>query len=122
MLPALHTVPAVGFALLAPQGAWVFTGDTAPNPALWQRLRELSVAHLVIETAFRNDEHLIAAVSRHMHPQALGRELAHFAQPAQVHITHIKPGELDQVMSEIGALTTAHRIGALLTGQVFELG
>ena len=70
-----YEVRAVGFALLAPQGAWVFTGDTAPNPALWQRLRELSVAHLVIETAFRNDEHLVAAVSRHLHPQALGREL-----------------------------------------------
>lgn len=122
VLPALHTVPAVGFAVLAPAGAWVFTGDTAPNEALWQRLRSLHVAHLVIETAFRNDEGHLAHVSRHLHPAALGRELQALAQPAQVHITHIKPGELDQVMSEIGALGSAHRIGALTAGQVFELG
>jgi len=122
VLPALHTVPAVGFAVMAPAGAWVFTGDTAPNEALWLRLREMRVAHLVIETAFRNDEGHLAQVSRHLHPAALGRELQALAQPAQVHITHIKPGELDQVMSEIGALGSAHHIGALTAGQVFELG
>jgi ribonuclease BN (tRNA processing enzyme) len=121
VLPALHTVPAVGFAVMAPAGAWVFTGDTAPNPALWLRLRQMKVAHLVIETAFRDDERLVAQVSRHLHPAALGQELQHLAQPALVHITHIKPGELDQVMTEIGALGSAHHIDALAAGQVFDL-
>ena len=124
VLPALHTVPAVGFAVLgAPDGAgaWVFTGDTAPNPALWQRLRSLSVAHLVIETAFRDDEHQVAQVSRHLHPAALGRELQHLAQGSEVHITHIKPGELDTVMSEIAALDQRHRVQALTAGQVLVL-
>jgi len=45
VLPALHTVPAVGFAVMAPEGsgrgAWVYTGDTAPEPALWRRLEAL---------------------------------------------------------------------------------
>ena len=124
VLPALHTVPAVGFAVLgAPEGAgaWVFTGDTAPNPALWQRLHSLKVAHLVIETAFRDDEHLVAQVSRHLHPAALGRELQHLAQGSEVHITHIKPGELDTVMSEIAALDQRHRVQALTVGQVLVL-
>ena len=124
VLPALHTVPAVGFAVLgAPDGAgaWVFTGDTAPNPALWQRLRSLNVAHLVIETAFRDDEHQVAQVSRHLHPAALGRELQHLAQGSEVHITHIKPGELDTVMSEIAALDQRHRVQALTAGQVLVL-
>ena len=42
-----HTVPAVGFAVLGAttgHGAWVYTGDTGPNPALWQRLKALKVA------------------------------------------------------------------------------
>ena len=124
VLPALHTVPAVGFAVLgAPDGsgAWVFTGDTAPNPALWQRLRNLNVAHLVIETAFRDDEHQVAQVSRHLHPAALGRELQYLAQGSEVHITHIKPGELDTVMSEIAALDQRHRVQALTAGQVLVL-
>ena len=123
VLPALHTVPAVGFAVLgAAEGAWVYTGDTAPNPALWQRLQALKVHSLVIETAFRNDERQLAAVSRHLHPAALGRELQHLAQGAQVFITHIKPGELDAVMGEITALDARHRVQALAAGQVMTLG
>ncbi len=125
VLPALHTVPAVGFALLAPPGsatgAWVYTGDTAPNPALWRRLALLKVAHLVIETAFRDDEQSLATLSRHLHSAALGRELAQLAAGVQVHITHVKPGELDVVMAEIAALASRHRIEALVAGQVMVL-
>ena len=124
VLPALHTVPAVGFAVLGAErgaGAWVFTGDTAPNPALWQRLRSLKVAQLVIECAFRDDEQLVAQISRHLHPAALGRELQHLAQGSAVHITHIKPGELEAVMSEINALDSRHRVQALTAGQVLVL-
>lgn len=117
VLPALHTVPAVGFAVLAPQGAWVFTGDTAPNDALWRRLQRLPVAHLVIETAFRNDEHRLATLSRHLHPAALGRELARLAPGAQVWITHVKPGELEAVMAEIAALAPRHAVAPLVAGQ-----
>ncbi|MCD8515551.1 MAG: 3',5'-cyclic-nucleotide phosphodiesterase, partial [Burkholderiaceae bacterium] len=37
VLPAAHTVPAVGYAVDTPSGHWVFTGDTCTNPAFWQR-------------------------------------------------------------------------------------
>jgi ribonuclease BN (tRNA processing enzyme) len=121
VLPATHTVPAVGYAVLAPQGAWVFTGDTGPNPDLWQRLRTLPVAALVIETAFRDDEHALASLSQHLCPAQLRLELAQLAAPARVYITHIKPGEVDAVMSEIGVQATRHRILALATGQVMSL-
>ena len=121
VLPALHTVPAVGFAVLGASRCWVFTGDTAPNPALWQRLRALPVASLVIETAFRNDEFELAHVSRHLHPAALGQELQHLAQGVEVFITHIKPGELDAVMSEISALDHRHAVQALAAGQRMQV-
>ncbi len=121
VLPASHTVPAVGYAVLGSQGAWVFTGDTGPNPALWQRLRSLPVAALVIETAFRDDEHALARISQHLCPAQLQTELAGLQTPAQVFITHIKPGEVDAVMSEISAQHSHHRIRALATGQVMEL-
>jgi len=39
-----------------------------------------------------------------------------------VHITHIKPGEMDAVMNEINRLGTPHRIHALSAGQVMKLG
>ena len=118
VLPALHTVPAVGYAVLGRHGAWVFTGDTGPNPALWQRLASLKVAALVIETAFRDDEHALATISQHLCPAYLRRELENLQAPADVYITHIKPGEVEHVMAEIGAQRSRHRISALVSGQV----
>ena len=35
------------------------------------------------------------------------------AGSVEVHITHIKPGEMEAVMSEIGKLASSHRIRAL---------
>ncbi len=122
VLPARHTVPAVGYAVLGAQGAWVFSGDTGPNPALWQRLATLRVAALVIETAFGDDEHALATISQHLCPAQLQRELAHLQAPADVYITHIKPGEVDTVMAEIGAQGSRHRISALASGQVMVVG
>jgi cAMP phosphodiesterase len=125
VLPAVHTVPAVGFAVL-PQaedgGAWVFTGDTGPDPALWQRLRSLRVAHLVIETAFSDEERALARISEHLCPSTLGQELAQLEGSVAVHITHIKPGEVEAVMAQIKALGSPHRITPLASGQVMRLG
>jgi ribonuclease BN (tRNA processing enzyme) len=125
VLSAAHTVPAVGFAVDAggaEQGArWVYTGDTGPNPALWQRLRTMTVSHLVIETAFSDDERHIAQLSRHLCPTALGHELAQLAGRVDVRITHIKPGEMSAVMNEIGRLKLPHQLKALAIGAVMAL-
>jgi ribonuclease BN (tRNA processing enzyme) len=121
VLSAAHTVPAVGFALQGPQGWWVYTGDTGPNPALWQRLRHLPVAHLVIETAFANDECALAHLSQHLCPKTLAQELAQLPGSAHVHITHIKPGDVEAVMAEVQAINTPHRIAPLVAGQVLVL-
>ena len=123
VLSASHTVPAVGFAVDGGSaGWWVYTGDTGPNPALWQRLKQMQVAHLVIETAFSDEERQLARISRHLCPAELGHELTHLEGTVDVHITHIKPGEMEAVMAEIGRLGTPHRIHALEAGQVLRLG
>ena len=122
VLPASHTVPAVGFAVDGgAAGWWVYTGDTGPNAALWQRLQSMNVAHLVIETAFGDDERQLARISRHLCPSALGHELLHLGGSVDVHITHIKPGEMDAVMAEIGRLGSPHRITALAAGETMSL-
>ena len=128
VLSAVHTVPAVGFAVAGRAGRgidpgwWVYTGDTGPNPHLWERLRRMKVAHLIIETAFSDQESQLAHISRHLCPAALGQELAQLKGSVDVHITHIKPGEMDAVMSQIGRLGTTHRIHALTAGQVMRIG
>lgn len=121
VLSAAHTVPAVGFALQGREGWWVYTGDTGPNPALWRRLADMRVAHLVIETAFSDEESELACLSQHLCPKKLGVELAQLEGRVDVHITHIKPGEVDAVMHEVAGLPTTHRVSALRAGQVLDL-
>jgi ribonuclease BN (tRNA processing enzyme) len=126
VLSASHTVPACGFAVEGTDGWWVYTGDTGPNPALWQRLRGIKVAHLVIETAFGDDERQLAGISRHLCPAVLGHELQQLGGPlnasVNVFITHIKPGEMDAVMAEIRLLGTPHTVQPLAVGQVLRIG
>ncbi|MCI1190382.1 3',5'-cyclic-nucleotide phosphodiesterase [Calidifontimicrobium sp. SYSU G02091] len=123
VLPAAHTVPAVGFAVQPREGApaWVFSGDTGPNPALWQRLRALPVAHVVIETAFGDEDAALAAISGHLSPSSLAGELSRLAPGVDVHVTHVKPGEVDTVMRQVAALGLSHRIHTLASGQRLTL-
>ena len=121
VLSATHTVPAVGYAVHGGGGAWVFTGDTGPNPALWKRLATMHLRALVIETAFRDDENELASISGHLCPAMLGVELAQLKSGVDVYITHIKPGEVEAVMSEVTALGGEHRLLALQSGQTLTL-
>lgn len=131
VLPAVHTVPAVGFAVTAGRGCWVFSGDTERNPAFWKRINQLNVACLVIETAFSNRERELAKRSLHLSPNVLAQELdlidknKHFP----IFITHTKPAETDLIMAEIQRFdqtqpfgpNVTHDIRWLRAGQEFEL-
>lgn len=106
-LPAVHTVPAVGYAVRGQDRKewWVFSGDTERNPAFWERVNELPVAMLVMETAFSERESALARRSLHLSPQSLLAELRQFNQRrCPVYITHTKPAETDIIMGEIGDL------------------
>ncbi|MGH8858936.1 MAG: MBL fold metallo-hydrolase [Polaromonas sp.] len=131
VLPAVHTVPAVGYAVATSKGCWVFTGDTEQNPALWARINQMNVAMLVIETAFSNRERDLAKRSSHLSPHVLANELDCIARGKNypIYITHTKPAETELIMAEIqrfdqtgpSGLNVAHDIRWLRAGQEFEL-
>jgi ribonuclease BN (tRNA processing enzyme) len=131
VLPAVHTVPAVGYAVSAGgAGCWVFSGDTERNPAFWRRVNQLHVAMLVIETAFSNRERELACRSLHLSPHVLADELALIdtSRRYPIYISHTKPAETELIMSEIrhfdehpdAGTGVAHDIRWLQAGQVFE--
>ena len=103
VLPACHAVPAVGYAVQGRSGWWVFSGDTGRNPAFWQRINQMPVSMLVIETAFSNRESALAEIAQHLAPQTLALELAQLdpARPFPIYITHTKPSETELIMAEI---------------------
>ena len=131
VLPAVHTVPAVGYAITGGTGCWVFTGDTERNPAFWKRVNELDVAMLVIETAFSNREKDLAKLSLHLSPVVLANELDFIAKDKKypIYITHTKPAETALIMAEIQKFdetsingpNVTHDIRWLRAGQEFEL-
>lgn len=132
VLPAVHTVPAVGLAVSAGPGpAWVFTGDTERNPAFWRRINRMKVAALVIETAFSNREKDLARRSLHLSPVALAEELDCIDKGSSfpIYITHTKPAETELIMAEIQRFDqtqpfgphVTHDIRWLRVGQEFEL-
>ncbi|WPB56870.1 3',5'-cyclic-nucleotide phosphodiesterase [Xylophilus sp. GOD-11R] len=126
VLPAVHTVPAVGFAIDDGGAAWVYSGDTGPNPAFWDLVNAMDVGALVIETAFSESERPLAEISKHLSPGMLGDALLHLSQPGRfpIWITHAKPAERALIASEIAALQLNPNlsIGWLTEGQVIGTG
>ena len=131
VLPAVHSVPAVGIAATGGEGYWVFSGDTGPNPAFWARVNQLPVAALVIETAFSNREHRLAQLSLHLSPDMLALEIASIASDRRfpIYITHTKPVADKLIMQEIesfnrrgaGSQNGLYDIRWLREGQEFDL-
>jgi ribonuclease BN (tRNA processing enzyme) len=131
VLPAVHTVPAVAYALTGGAGCWVFSGDTERNAAFWARVNQLNVGMLVIETAFSNREKDLAKLSLHLSPNVLADELDCISRDKKypIYITHTKPAETDLIMAEIqkfdetniDGTNVTHDIRWLRAGQEFDL-
>ena len=131
-LPAVHSVPAVGYAVRGENGWWAFSGDTAHNPDLWRELEKLPqlfprlpISMLVIETAFSDRESDLARRSQHLSPTMLAAELASTMSMARypILVTHTKPSETELILQEINQLEVARHIniGWLQAGHVFEV-
>ena len=120
-IPARHTVPAVGYHLDSGAASLVFTGDTAPNDALWSVVNRIgNLKFLIIETAFSNKERHLAEISRHLCPMTLAEELKKLERGAEIYITHLKPGEIEPTMLEIEECAGAHRPRMLQNNLVLE--
>lgn len=117
VLPAVHTVPACGYAVRRAAGGphWVFSGDTERNSPFWERVNQLDVAMLVIETAFSNREQALARRSLHLSPAALADELAQIGPGKRypIYITHTKPAETEEIMGQIDALAEGWQMQGL---------
>jgi ribonuclease BN (tRNA processing enzyme) len=121
VLPAIHTVPAVGYLLDSGKGSLVFTGDTGPNDALWTVVNRVeNLKFLIIETAFSDKDRWLAELSKHLCPAMLGEELAKLERPAEIYISHLKPSEIELTMQEIEELSATSPPSLLQNNHVFE--
>lgn len=120
-LPALHTIPAIGFQLDSGDGSLVYSGDTVGCPEFWQAVNAIPrLRGLIIETAFANHESGLAAMARHLCPATLASELQNLATETEVLITHLKPADSGRTLREIRELDSRHSIRPLLQGETIE--
>lgn len=120
-IPAQHTVPAVGYHLDSGAASLVFTGDTTSQDALWDYLNRIdNLRYLLIETAFSEQQQDIAVASKHLHPALLAKELVKLHRPAEIYVTHLKPGEDGVIMHEVELLAAPFTPRFLYNQQVFE--
>lgn len=120
-LPVNHVVPAVGFRIDSGQASLAFSGDTTTCDALWDAVNRIpNLRYLIVETAFSDAEKELAVLSKHLCPSMLAEELKKLKLHPEIFITHLKPGEVELTMREIGERVqgTAPRI--LQNGQTFE--
>lgn len=120
-LPANHVVPAVGFQIDSGKTSLVFSGDTTVCDALWEAVNRIrNLQYLIIETAFSNAEKELALVSKHLCPSLLAEELRKLKLDPEIYITHLKPGEIELTMQEVGECVQGFVPKMLQNGQVFE--
>lgn len=120
-LPANHVVPAVGYQLDSGTCSLVFSGDTTSQDKFWDLLNGIdNLGYLIIETAFPNAEKDLALLSKHLCPSLLAVELLKLERQPTVYITHLKPGESELTMREVGECVKNFTPRMLMNDQVFE--
>jgi ribonuclease BN (tRNA processing enzyme) len=109
VLPARHTVAAVGFQCQSLTGSLAFSGDTSPNEEFWQAVNGISdLKALLVETAFANREQDRAVIAKHLFPIQLAEELAKLKLEVPIYITHMKPVDAELIGREVGNWVKAH--------------
>ncbi len=68
----------------------------------------------------RNRERDLAVASKHLCPSMLAEELSKLERPAEIYITHLKPGEIGLTMREVEDCAGRWRPRMLQGSQVFE--
>lgn len=121
VLPANHTVPAVGYALDSGDSSLVFTGDTTVSDELWRAVNKIrNLRYLIVETAFSNRERQLAIASKHLCPSMLAEELQKLQHKPEIFITHMKPGQIELTMQEIAEEIGEFKPRLLQNNHVFE--
>ncbi len=121
-VPAEHTIPTVGYQLDAGRASLVYCGDTTVCDPLWHSVNAIdNLKYLIIETAFDDTKLQLAERAKHLCPTLLAAELEKLQRPAEVYVSHMKPGLRETIMHEIGREVRTRRPRELKRGQVLEL-
>lgn len=100
-----HLVPSIGVAVEDEQVAVIFTSDTYHTDEVWQLANRLSTLRAIfVDVSYPNHLEELAAVSKHLTPQALDHELTKLSRTVPIYAVHLKPQFRAQVVKELSHL------------------
>lgn len=117
-----HTVPGVGYRVTSSGGVFAFSGDTTSNDNFWSVLNARpGLDILLVEAAFPDEEIELCRRAGHYCPSLLAADLAKLKHPAQVYISHNKPGAEGRILEQCRTAIRSHQIHHLSGGDRFTL-
>jgi len=118
-----HSIETVGFIIEDHTGAIVFTGDTGPTERIWElALKTHDLKAIFVETSFHDKMAHIAALSGHLTPATLDRELERLKdRNVEIYLFHMKPlQDLESFKEAIGMIRNRN-IHMLHDGEIVKI-
>ncbi len=120
MIEVRHTVPAVGYLISSPGGAFAFSGDTGHCEGFWRALNELDrLDLLLVEVSYPDSKTDLALKSGHYHPTSLAQDLQSLVHRPEIWLTHLKPGLEDEIQADCHRVLAGRDVHVLRGGEVF---
>jgi len=121
VLPAEHTVPAVGFHVEKAGSCFAFSGDTAKNESFWTALNLLSpVEMLIVDNQYLASEKEISRKAKHYYAASLKQDYLLLNYPTKLYLTHLPPNAREEVFTEAVKIFSPQKIYALSEGKVYN--
>jgi 3',5'-cyclic-nucleotide phosphodiesterase len=118
--PVHHAVEAVGYLVSQNDAKFLFTGDMATTPALWETMRhQPKLDKIIVDCSFPNAEAALASVSGHFCPQTLIDDVRTMPESTEFLIYHLKPGQEELIMQELKSNADGRSFNALKCGDQF---
>lgn len=121
LIPVNHAVPGAGYRVQCDGGAFAFSGDTTTNDTFWAALnRHASLDLLIVEAAFPDRDLELCRLAHHYCPSLLAEDLAKLRHRPQVYITHLKPGDEEEIVDQCRTGIRDLDVRPLSSGAVFR--
>jgi len=116
-----HAVPGAGYRVECAGGAFAFSGDTTTNDGFWEALnRHSRLDLLIVEAAFPDRDVELCRLAHHYCPSLLSADLHKLRHRPRVYITHLKPGDEEEILAECTRAINGLEVHPLVGGEVFE--
>ncbi len=116
-----HTVGSAAYLVQNDRSGFLFTGDMASTPELWEAMRnEKRLSKIIVDCSFSDAEMELAARSMHFCPSSLIEDIHAVPDAVEFLIYHLKPGQEDLIMQQLESGGRGRGFRALKCGDIFE--